>query len=129
MMKPRPNGFLSDENIDHNEEIFDYIKELHEYLWKFVYIANPGAGGNLSDFVDDALAKLAAARLDGERTGYVKALDDSVNKAERLLKDAKEVKDNQVPIDRLNYVLYFLQASKQDCLACPKENENGSKTY
>jgi hypothetical protein len=71
-MKDRPNGFLSEDNIDHFDEIFDYIKELHEYLWKFVYIANPGASGKLDDFVDDAIVSLSSARSEG----YVQALDD-----------------------------------------------------
>jgi hypothetical protein len=51
-------GFLSPENIDPDGEIFDYIKELHDYLWVFVRIAMPGASGSLRDLLDLAVAKL-----------------------------------------------------------------------
>lgn len=54
-MKNRTNGFLSKENIDHDSEQFDYITEIHNYLWKFVRTQIPNANGKLSDFVDDAL--------------------------------------------------------------------------
>ena len=33
-MKERPRNFLSKDNIDHSSEAFDYIKELHEILWR-----------------------------------------------------------------------------------------------
>ena len=35
-MKTRSDGFLGEHRIDHKGEIFDYISELHDYLWKFV---------------------------------------------------------------------------------------------
>ena len=54
-MKPRPPFFLDDGHIDHKGEVFDYIKELHGYLWEFVRIVFPGASGDLGNFVDDAL--------------------------------------------------------------------------
>lgn len=60
-VKPRPPGFLSEENIDHDSEIFDYIRELHDYLWAFVRTQIPGASGNLRDYVDEAL-KVAKQR-------------------------------------------------------------------
>ena len=50
-MKKRPDGFLSEENISHDSEIFDYIKELHGYLWKFIRTQNPGASGSLDDIL------------------------------------------------------------------------------
>lgn len=56
-MKDRPDGFLSEQHIDQDGEVFDYVTELHEYLWKFVRILLPGASGNLRDFVDRALAE------------------------------------------------------------------------
>ena len=62
-MKDRPDGFLSDERI-HNTEVFDYIRELHEYLWRFVRVALPGASGHLDDYVDKAIEKME--RKDGE---------------------------------------------------------------
>lgn len=57
MMKERTVGFLSNENIDHESEIFDYIRELHGYLWRFVRAVNSGAVGNLKEFIDDAVAE------------------------------------------------------------------------
>lgn len=53
-MKRRTQGFLSEPHILHESEIFDYIKELHEYLWRFVRVYNKGASGNLSEFIDYA---------------------------------------------------------------------------
>lgn len=61
-MKKRQKGILSNDNIDHNSEVFDYIRELHEYLWKFTRCEFPGAGGQLSDYVDRALLKAEARR-------------------------------------------------------------------
>ncbi len=60
-MKPRPPYFLSEENIDYDSEIFDYIQELHDYLWAFVRTQIPGASGDLRDYVDKAL-KIAEQR-------------------------------------------------------------------
>lgn len=57
-MKNRPEGFLKEKFIAHDSEQFDYVKELHEYLWRFVRTAFPSASGDLSDFVDPALDKL-----------------------------------------------------------------------
>lgn len=57
-MKKRPDGFLAKDKIDHDGEIFDYIKELHDYLWQFVRKSIPGASGQLEWYIDDALAKL-----------------------------------------------------------------------
>ena len=57
-MKQRPPLFLRNEIIDHNSEVFDYITELHGYLWKFVRIAMPGASGTLDMYVDAALKVL-----------------------------------------------------------------------
>ena len=65
-MKQRPSGFLSEENISHESEIFDYIRELHEYLWLFVRCEIPEAQGNLSDYLGRAseLARQRAASHD-----------------------------------------------------------------
>ena len=54
-MKTREKGFLANDKIPHEGEIFDYIVELHELLWRFVRVHNPGAGGNLRDIIDEAL--------------------------------------------------------------------------
>lgn len=54
-MKKRPDGFLSKEEIAHDSEIFDYIRELHKYLWYFVRIFVPSASGELEDYIDIAV--------------------------------------------------------------------------
>jgi hypothetical protein len=64
-MKPRPDGFLSQKHIDHDSEVFDYIVELHEYLWRVARVAFPGASGHLTNYVDRAIEKLEAQ--EGER--------------------------------------------------------------
>ncbi len=62
-MKERPYGFIAEDKIDHNGEIFDYIRELHDYLWRFVYIVNPDAAGSLSDQIDEVLDNLESKRF------------------------------------------------------------------
>ena len=57
-MKKRTKYFLSDENISHDSETFDYIVELHGYLWRFVSVAIPRASGSLRDYIDIAIEKL-----------------------------------------------------------------------
>ena len=54
-MKSRQHGFLGRDKIDHDSEVFDYVAELHEYLWRFVRVHSPGASGNLVDVLDDAI--------------------------------------------------------------------------
>ena len=61
-MKKRAHGFIGEDKIDHNGEPFDYIKELHAYLWRIVWVVTPGASGNLSDLIDGAIEKLEAMR-------------------------------------------------------------------
>ena len=56
-MKSRTVGFLRDEIISHESEQFDYIAELHDYLWRFVRTVNPSASGDLRNFLDDAIIK------------------------------------------------------------------------
>jgi hypothetical protein len=51
-MKPRPDRFLSDDVIPHDSEQFDYIRELHDYLWRVVRTQIPGASGDLSLYID-----------------------------------------------------------------------------
>jgi hypothetical protein len=65
-MKTRTEGFLSREFMDHDSEQFDYIKELHQYLWRFVRCELPGATGLLGDYLDDAVEK-AEKRMQQER--------------------------------------------------------------
>ena len=54
-MKTRSEGFLRDEIISHQSEQFDYIVELHDYLWDFVRCEIPLASGHLKDYIDIAL--------------------------------------------------------------------------
>ena len=58
-MKPRPFAFLA---IITDDEQADYLKELYTYLWRFVRVAFPDAGGNLNDFVDAAIEKMEKER-------------------------------------------------------------------
>lgn len=56
-MKQRSDGFLKEYfNNPEHEEVADYIRELHNYLWSFVRAELPGAGGNLKDYVDTAIS-------------------------------------------------------------------------
>jgi hypothetical protein len=57
-MKERPYTFLANNKIDHDSEIFDYISELHSYLWDFIRIAIPGASGTLDMYIDASLLVL-----------------------------------------------------------------------
>lgn len=65
-MKQRPDGFLGPEFQEANPEQFDYIVELHEYLWRFVRAVSPGAGGYLHDVIGPAIKE--AERRRDERT-------------------------------------------------------------
>ena len=60
MMKKRTDGFLAEEYCPDATEIGDYIKELHEYLWRVVRVVLPHAGGNLKDYLDIAMRELEA---------------------------------------------------------------------
>ncbi len=55
VMKTRTKGFLSEENIDHESEIFDYINELHNIIWHFIRAVEPGASGKMQWYVDAVL--------------------------------------------------------------------------
>ena len=57
-MKVRPRGFLGEEYISHDGEIFDYIAELHAYLWRVVYVVLPVASGNLGNYLDIVMETL-----------------------------------------------------------------------
>ena len=59
-MKERPKGFLSDAMISHDSEQFDYINELHNYLWRFVRLSIPGASGDLKKYLPVVLEMLEA---------------------------------------------------------------------
>lgn len=57
-MKARPPGFIADSEIDHEGEIFDYICELHDYLWRVARAMTPSASGCLGDFLDEVVEEL-----------------------------------------------------------------------
>lgn len=57
-MKKRPKGFLADQYCPDESEIGDYIRELHQYLWRTVNVVLPGAGGRLSDYLDICIQQL-----------------------------------------------------------------------
>ncbi len=62
-MKERTSGFLAERNISHNSEVFDYITELHSYLWRFVRAELGRSSGNLQDFIDKAIKQAEKAIL------------------------------------------------------------------
>ena len=66
-MRKRPDGFLSKENIDHDGEIFNYIGELHDYLWAFSRLAFPSAQGDLRKVLDLALETSRRQKQDSEK--------------------------------------------------------------
>jgi len=70
-MKTRTEGFIAEDKIDQNGEIFDYIRELHEYLWQYVRLFYPSASGSLSDWVDKASDEAEAIRKE-ERGRIIK---------------------------------------------------------
>ena len=59
-MLPRPDGFLAHlydigkPIEDRDRQVGRYIAELHDYLWRFVWAAIPGASGNLGDYLPSA---------------------------------------------------------------------------
>ncbi len=56
-MKKRPKYFLGPDRIDQGGEIFDYISELHRYLWRFVRVVYPDASGSLGEYLDEAIER------------------------------------------------------------------------
>ena len=71
-MKKRPYAFIGEDEIDHDGEIFDYIKELHAYLWRVIWAVTPGASGTINDHIDRAIDSLEASMPD------VKALAEAL---------------------------------------------------
>jgi len=82
-MKPRTNGFLSEKNISHDSEIFDYIAELHDYLWRVVRAVSPGSSGMLTKKVDEAITLIENAK--GEQSGKPDTVPDSQGEASCVL--------------------------------------------
>lgn len=67
-MKKRTDGFLAQDKIDQDGEAFDYIRELHDYLWKFIRCELPFANGKLDNYLDVALEKAEEATAPGKET-------------------------------------------------------------
>ncbi len=57
-MKKRPKGFLAENVISHDSEIFDYITELHGYLWQIIRAVKPEARGLINMYLDDVVQQL-----------------------------------------------------------------------
>jgi len=56
-MKEREPGFLNPKRMP--ADVFDYIVELHELLWRVARIAKPGASGELDKVIEPAIISLA----------------------------------------------------------------------
>lgn len=56
-MKTRPEGFLKKyyDERSADDEVASYIKELHDYLWRFVRAELPFASGSLQQYLDVAI--------------------------------------------------------------------------
>lgn len=67
-MKKRTKGFLQDKFISHDSVQFDYISELHEYLWRVIRVAFPDVSGRLCMYLDSAIEKLEAERMGDNNT-------------------------------------------------------------
>jgi len=61
-MKPRADGFLAHLYGDYaayqDDEVGDYIAELHEYLWRIVRAIRPGATGSIDEYIDGVVEEL-----------------------------------------------------------------------
>ena len=90
-MKDRTDGFLSDERI-RNTEVFDYIQELHGYLWRFVRAVHPGAGGHLDKCVDGALEAARKLEEEKERAQFdaLKAQAENAKLQQKVLQYSRE---------------------------------------
>ena len=67
-MKDRPKGFLSNENIPHNSIQFEYLVELHEYLWRFIRVHIPGASGKLNELLGKAIEIAETKSKDNDKS-------------------------------------------------------------
>ena len=64
-LKRRPEGFLSPKHVP--DEVFDYVRELHDILWRFVHAEYPGASGQLNHWIPPALTTAEHRRLNLEK--------------------------------------------------------------
>lgn len=62
-LKHRPEGFLDPDKTP--PEVFDYVRELHEILWRFVKVQNPEASGDLTRWLPTALFIAENRKLNG----------------------------------------------------------------
>jgi hypothetical protein len=60
-MKQRPSGFLNPEYTP--DDVFDYVRELHEVLWRFVRAEYPNANGDLCLWIPPALTTAEHRRV------------------------------------------------------------------
>ena len=74
--KSRPLWFLAPEHQD-PDVILDYVRELHEVLWRFVRTEYPDASGELKYWVPVALA---AAERRAPAADIMKVHDDTIAK-------------------------------------------------
>ena len=112
-MKKRPRGFIAEDKIDHDGEIFDYIKELQEYLWRVVRVAHPGAGGGLCECIDPALEKLELKRAEKQKEPpkniYLHYYDDAVENGISI----KKIDDDDIKYIRADCIEeYFAEQEK-----------------
>jgi 3-methyladenine DNA glycosylase Mpg len=92
-MKQRNEGFLSEKHIDQSGEIFDYIRELHSYLWRIVRTQIPSAQGKLCDYLD-----VAMELLEKDKYSLNKELKDGEDSASELVLHIKRMGVGQATI-------------------------------
>ena len=61
-MKERERGFLAPDKLP--ADVFDYVRELHELLWRVARVAYPGASGDLTDLIEGAIERLEKHRTE-----------------------------------------------------------------
>ena len=62
-----PEGFLANELISHDSLQFQYISDLHGFLWEVVRIYNPGASGKLDDYWDAILPTIDTLKAENAK--------------------------------------------------------------
>ena len=78
-MDARPGGFLADEQLRHDSQAFQYIVELHGYLWRIAVLVTPGASGILNNLYPMTIERLATLlREKEEAEGQIKQLADFI---------------------------------------------------
>ena len=65
----RPKGFLADNTPEHAEERHEYIRELHQVIWKLLGVIGVAWSGDLKDCVVRTLNKKVPHVVDKESFG------------------------------------------------------------